>query len=61
MSQNSNGGGENGICNSWRRDSTRVNSTGALANSLYSDSVLEQETTFCLEELQDNKLEPNNV
>ena len=61
LSQNSNGGGENGIYNSWRRDSTQVNSVAALANPLYSNFELERETTFCLKELQEIKLEPSNV
>ena len=41
LSQNNNGGGENGIFNSWS-DSTQVNSaTKTLANPPYLDYVLE--------------------
>ena len=44
-----------------KKNSTQVNSVAALTNPLYLDFVLERETTFYLEELQEIKLELSNV
>lgn len=45
---------------SFKSDSTHIISAVALAIPLYSDFALEQDTTLCLEEDQEIRLDPKN-
>lgn len=51
---------DNETPSSFKSDSTHTTFAVALAIPLYSDSALERETTLCLEEDQDIRLDPKN-
>jgi hypothetical protein len=55
--QNLDAGGQ-GILNSCNKDCTHINSTVALAMSLYSASVLDLDTSGCFLAHQDTRLSP---